>query len=93
MTYRKRADKNHSEISVALRKIGCKVLDLSRVGGGVPDILVRRPDGCLLLLELKTSTGRLNEKQKLFHNEWSGSTFVVRTPMEAVETVTGYRHG
>ena len=40
MTYRRRADKNHSQITAALRKIGARVYDASRVGGGFPDLVV-----------------------------------------------------
>lgn len=92
MKYRRKADKNHSELSDALRKIGCKVVDLSRVGGGIPDVLVWRAGRCCLL-EYKTSTGKLNALQKQFHREWTGCTFIVRTPEEAVTAVLEYTSG
>jgi hypothetical protein len=92
VTYRKRADKNHAQISDALRKIGCKVLDLSRVGGGCPDVLVWRNQRCCLL-EYKTETGKLNKLQLKFHSEWSGCTFTVRTPEQAIEVVLRFTNG
>jgi len=30
----RRVDQNHAEVVAALRKIGCEVMDLSRVGQG-----------------------------------------------------------
>ena len=38
-----RTDAPHKAIVSALRKVGCQVLDLSRVGRGCPDLLVRVP--------------------------------------------------
>lgn len=38
--YAARTDANHGEIRTALRQLGCYVVDLSRAGGGVPDLLV-----------------------------------------------------
>ncbi len=37
-TYSRRVDANHSEIVNALRKIGVHAIDLSRAGGGIPDL-------------------------------------------------------
>ena len=50
-----RTDDNHAEIREALRKVGCSVLDLSRVGGGCPDLLVWRW-GTFYLMEVKDGT-------------------------------------
>lgn len=63
-------DHNHAEISDALTAFGCWVIDLSRMGGGVPDLLVIH-HGEIRLIEiknLKTSYGRagLNPKQIKF---------------------------
>lgn len=72
---------------MALEKIGCSVHDMSRVGGGFPDLVV----GCrglTLLLEVKTVQGSLNKEQEQWHTEWKGHTSIVRSPMEAIEVVT-----
>lgn len=50
----RRTDRNHSEIRDGLRSDGWDVLDLSGVGGGVPDLCVRDPEGRMpLFLEVK----------------------------------------
>jgi hypothetical protein len=85
--WKRKADSNHSEITAAYRKIGARVLDLSRAGGGVPDLLVGYR-GTLWLVEIKTETGKLNALQQAFHALWKGYTHIVRTPEEAVKLVT-----
>ena len=79
-------DSNQKEIADALEKTGCWVHDISRVGGGLPDLMVWRAGRCYLL-ECKTSKGKLNKKQAEFHKKWTGCTFVVRTPVEALKAV------
>lgn len=54
MRHAKRVDANHAEIRDGLRADGWDVLDLSDVGGGVPDLCVANPQGFLpLFLEVK----------------------------------------
>ena len=62
---------------------------MSRVGSGIPDVMVYK-EGLCILIEIKTEKGKLNQKQKAFHEQWTECTFVVRTPMEAIEAVLGY---
>ena len=38
--YARRVDANHAEIKAAFEKMGCSVVDLSRMGEGCPDIAV-----------------------------------------------------
>lgn len=95
-----RRDSNHQEIVAELSRRGFKVLDLSRVGGGCPDILVGVPrqerpsqypgfvytDPPLnVLLEIKVpKSGRLNAKQKKFRESWPGPVYVVRDVVQAL---------
>jgi len=58
MMYAKRTDANHAEIRDAMREAGATVEDLSGSGRGVPDTLVRTTDDRLLLVEIKTLTGK-----------------------------------
>lgn len=51
--YAKRVDSCHAAIRDGLRGEGFEVLDLSAVGGGVPDLAVRIVNGRSLFLELK----------------------------------------
>jgi hypothetical protein len=79
-----RCDKNQSEIVAALRKIGCTVQLLHKVGSGCPDILcgVR---GVNILMEIKDGANKLNDIQKDWHAAWKGQACVVRYAHEAVE--------
>ena len=88
MKYKARTDANHTAITKALRKIGAKVTDLSRVGGGVPDLLVFYR-GRTTLLEVKTPTGSLNKLQQAWHAEHADcGVFVVTSEQEAIDAVT-----
>lgn len=80
-------DSNQKDIVSALETIGCSVLLLHRVGDNCPDILVGYR-GCNFLMEIKTEKGALTEGQKEFRELWRGSTFVVRSPEEAIAAVT-----
>lgn len=83
-----KVDSNHAAIVKTLRKIGCKVTDLSRVGEGVPDILVWYR-GRFLLLEIKVPGGKLNDRQAKWHSEYEGClVFVVKDEEEAIAAVT-----
>ena len=85
--WQKKTDANHTSIVTALEKIGCSVYDMSRVGGGFPDICVGYRQ-CNWLLEIKTEKGTLNEKQKDFFDLWRGQKCIVRSPEEAIQVVT-----
>lgn len=73
MRHAKRTDRNHAEIRDGLRADGWDVLDLSDVGGGVPDLCVRHPEGQIpLFLEVKDgskppSARALTEAEKTWH--------------------------
>lgn len=79
-------DENHAPITRALERAGCYVIDLARVGGGVPDILVyRRATGLLRLIEIKTAKGRLRKSQEEFAQKCP--RWVARTVREAFEAM------
>lgn len=88
-------DANHREIVNALRRCGAKVLDLSRVGAGCPDLLValrRSPHGAFVnvLVEVKDgalapSARQLTDAQKAFHSSWPGEIHVVASVSEALD--------
>jgi hypothetical protein len=81
-----RTDAVHAEIVKALRKVGCQVLDLSRVGEGCPDLLVRRRNGEPALIEVKTPRGRLTPDQQRFIADWP-ETIVARSVDDALAAV------
>lgn len=86
-----RTDENQPAIVKALRCASYRVLILSRLGHGVPDLLVGTPDGRLALLEVKNpeqrpSDQRLTPDEARFHGEWQGlPIYQVRTAREAFE--------
>lgn len=84
-----KSDANATSIVSALRGAGCvaRYIDCPAGVGGVPDLLVGR-DGKTYLLELKVKGGRLNPKQKAFHEQWTGGPLrIVRSVDEAFEAV------
>lgn len=85
----RRVDANHAAVVAALRKIGCRVLDLSKVGGGCPDLLVRLGFR-LRLIEVKNpdARGKVSKGQGEFHAAWHGHVSVVETPEQAIRVMT-----
>lgn len=83
-------DANHNAIAATFEALGCSVLDLSRVGRGCPDILVGFPHASILV-EIKTTTGKLEDTQLRFIRDWVGPVEVCRSEQEAIALVQKYR--
>lgn len=92
----RRTDTNQKEIVECFRKLGVKVLILSSVGNGCPDILVgiTLSDGSqrLRLIEIKDgkkppSGRKLTLHEERFHHEWDGFVSIVSSVDEAVDLV------
>jgi hypothetical protein len=89
MRHRRRVDRNHSEIRAVLRSLCPAVEDLSDVGRGVPDLLVRTRAGTVLLVEVKDgeappSRQRLTPDEAAFANRWTSAYVIVSTVDEAI---------
>jgi hypothetical protein len=84
--WQKKPDANQQDIVDALRRVGAKVYDASRVGEGFPDLIIGFRQ-CLFLLEVKTSSGRLTKDQKKFHAEWDSYIHIVHTVEEALRVI------
>lgn len=82
-----RVDRNQPEILAALRKAGAQVVDLSRVGGGVPDLLCCSRSGRMFFVEVKTEEGTLTDDQDEFLWLWRGPTHIVRNVTEALRVL------
>ena len=81
-----RLDANHGEIKKIFERMGCDVLDTSKVGGGVPDLLIRvRAVNRWLWVEIKTAKGKLKPSQVEFAQRWP--VIVARTVDDAVAAV------
>ena len=83
---KKKVDSNQAQIIADLKKIGVSVLNLSRVGGGCPDILVGW-QGKNILIEIKTAKGNLNDSQIEFFEQWKGPKFVCKSINEIIEII------
>jgi hypothetical protein len=91
-----RTDATHAGIVKALRAVGCSVLSMASLGGGVPDLLVAR-SGRMWLVEVKSPAGprggisqhgqRVNELQVAWQQAWRAPVSVARSVDEALRIV------
>ena len=88
---KKKVDSNQPQIIADLKKIGVSVLNLSRVGGGCPDILVGW-QGKNILIEIKTAKGDLNDLQIEFFEQWKGQKFVCKSINEIIEIINNKKN-
>jgi Holliday junction resolvase len=77
MGYAHRVDGNQAEVVAAFERLGFSVVDLSGVGGGVPDLLVS-VHRVSVFVEVKTVEGELEPSQVRFHRESKAWIEVVR---------------
>jgi len=82
----RRTDSNQAEIVAALRHVGASVQDLHEVGKGCPDILVGYR-GRNYLIEIKAPGGRLNKREREWHDRWDGLVFTVWTIEGALDII------
>jgi len=80
----RRVDRNHGAIRDGLRRLGYRVFDCSRLGGGFPDLLVwdKRK---LVLLEVKMPGEQLTQDEEVFHSLFPVA--IVHTVDEALEAL------
>jgi Holliday junction resolvase len=96
-------DKTQAEIVKALRAVGASVVNLSRLGGGCPDLLVGYA-GRTYLLEVKSerayrADGTLGlsdrlavEGQEKFRMDWRGdAVVVVRSVEDALAAIGAWK--
>jgi len=85
----RRVDANHADIIDAFRRMGCSVADLSRIGGGIPDLAVGLY-GRTVLVEVKDgrkppSARKLTPDEDRFRRGWKGYYAIVES-LDDVET-------
>ena len=74
MSFAKRVDKNQKDIVEAFRKMGATVIDLSKVGKGIPDLMIGY-NNKTALVEIKSSDkAKFTPHQEAFIREWNGGT-------------------
>jgi len=81
--YSKRVDANQARLVEMMRQLGMRVLVLSSVGRGVPDLLVGC-NGLLKLCEVKDgkkflSAQKLTQDQVKFFSDWDGYCCILRS--------------
>lgn len=70
--------------------MGCDVFDLSAVGNGLCDLVVGLV-GVNLLVEIKSTKGKLTPAQIKFFREWKGQKVIIKTQAEAIQLVATTR--
>lgn len=97
----RRVDKNQSDIVKKFRKLGAKVLILSQVGNGCPDILIGllRANSMPWCAPIEIKDGskppsqrKLTPDEQKFHDEWEGFVHIVNNEQDVdllVEWVRG----
>jgi hypothetical protein len=81
-------DATEGAIVEALERFGCVVVRLSQPG--IPDLLVRAPDGRVDLVECKAPCGTRTPAQVRFIATW-GVVPLLRSPEEAIRWLIGSR--
>ena len=88
MAYARRTDANQQEIMDALRKAGADVFDLSKVGKGIPDLLVCFNGETLLMEVKKDSKAKFTPAQLKFIAGWKGGAMCrVDNPESAIRAL------
>ena len=88
MAYAKRTDANQAEIVKTLRQAGADVYDLSKVGKGIPDLLVTF-NGETILMEVKRDAkAKFTAEQLKFISNWKGGPLSrVDSPESALRVI------
>jgi len=88
MAYAKRTDANQAEIIKTLRQAGADVYDLSKVGKGIPDLLVTF-NGETILMEVKRDAkAKFTAEQLKFIANWKGGPLSrVDSPESALRVI------
>lgn len=96
--YAAQTDRNHKDVIRWFLELGCTVVDLSKVGGGCPDLLVG-VRGHERLVETKDpkrkpSERKLRPNQSEFFETWAGSKPAkVETHDDVIEVFRGLTAG
>lgn len=89
--YACRKDENHNDIADGLRSDGWSVLDLSRAGGGVPDLAVGRHSLAVLVEIKRDGKAALTPKEQAVRDRWDGPYIVVISLDDARQQLAALR--
>ena len=73
MRFAARVDTNHAEVVAAFRKCGVSVIDLSRVGGGCPDLALGCAGKTALAEVKRDKKAKYTPAQLDFLTWWNGA--------------------
>ena len=95
MRVRARKDANHVEIVRVIRSLGADVIDLSQLGGGVPDLLISTGRKTVLI-EVKDglkppSKQALTPDEKEFHAKWRGELYIINSVESVAKLISDMR--
>ena len=91
MRFRARVDRNQKELVRVIRDMGASVESLAPMGNGIPDLLVGLGDK-IILIEVKSEKGRLNQAQVDWRDKWRGpEPYVIRSVDDAVMLINHLR--
>ena len=76
-------DKNHHDVALALKRIGCSVADMAMVGSDFPDLLAADRKTAVIF-EVKVPDGRFDLGQLKFLANWKGFSAFTTDGEEAV---------
>jgi hypothetical protein len=93
MRHARRVDSNHGLLRDGIKAAGYPVLDLSGVGGGVPDLCAQYAPGKSLFFEvkrpdIKKAEQAMTEAQEVWWRFNWQATRIVQTLDEALEALT-----
>lgn len=80
-----RKDENHNPIAEHLESLGWSVLDMSRLGGGAPDMLAARRGFSALIEAKRDGKAKLKPGQQTFAAKWKGVCIKAISPEDAEE--------
>jgi len=66
MPYRRKTDTNHQQVVLELRTAGYTVVDMSRVGNGIPDIILCAGQHCEWVEIKRSPRAALTEAESAF---------------------------
>jgi Holliday junction resolvase len=88
MAYAKRTDANQAEIVKTLRQAGADVYDLSKVGKGIPDLLVTFYGETILMEVKRDAKAKFTAEQLKFIANWKGGPLSrVDSPESALRVI------
>lgn len=88
-----KVDVNHAEIVSEFRRLGASVIDLSRVGGGVPDLCIGVAQRTALVEIKKDAKAKFTPDQLDFMTYWNGQPVFRCETLEHAQYIVHHMKG